>query len=46
LGGQEHHGKGWSAKNSFHGASWNPGPILTAFRYEPVKARAAWRDCR
>jgi hypothetical protein len=38
---QDHHGKGWGAKFSFHGVSWNPNPIMTAFRYEPVKARAA-----
>jgi hypothetical protein len=45
MGEQDHHGKGWGAKYSFHGASWNPGPILTAFRYEAVKAGAAWRNC-
>jgi hypothetical protein len=38
MGEQDHHGKGCGTKISFHGASWNPEPILTAFRYEAVKA--------
>jgi hypothetical protein len=45
MGEQDWHGKGWGTKISFHGASWNPEPILTAFRYEAVKGRAAWRNC-